>query len=1208
MFSIFVQLRFKIVNMPHIRPFNSISVQGLVVPGESSVFLKPVQSSKNIRDGFLRVHNVSKQAQTLMPSKTAQGQYQEFVPEILGDDSHASMPMAWNNTNFRFEIISMNNSLLPNGTRTLNGVEKFTEPGSTWTMQEIICAVQELPGSRPPGPDNPNNYMGYDRTNWQVHKQEVLQGSISGVHGIVLDDELADSATITDGEIAYVVNVFNKRLAFVVAKSDGVVYEHQADTLGAFLDSIGTAGCISLLQKAIRRRPAEMRHPEDAEKTFSTAEVVERIVRRMCCGKQSGFFLPLIGKFVTPLEHFLKRLFIIAAEDSEYTPEKMFFVSTKALLAAKIPHWRPSSTLVDAFVQEALRLLHSSVTSHYETVLRHGLTMDFEKDLPALVQKELGGMDGDQKMLRWLGSKPRDRNRIGAPNQPLSGCDPLDVYCDQHQEGRLVCFLEEPRAREPPNVYQKAEEKSFFAVSGYNTRRKKRRDTPSRFQQMVFDGLRASSKARRGVVATPPAQVVGTKQWSVPTGALAGMIGTIQVVSAHERPYARYLVTVSAHDLTQFVVIPNPSRDNKKHISDITPEMRDLIVGRAKKVFARGRIVSNVSDKFFAGAKVCLKEDGWYVNGRPWEQARHVESTLARAVDWAKLHGPREGHWPWTETFGDGQVFRPEVVQWCVGRMKGYNAVVIPKINRMGAGTDEALTGLEAEGFQFLMHLSEHYPDALWLTKAFTFTTKCMALRQEICARLASQQASICRWPAWTSHLSLRPTQQQAFDEMSYAHQRGLASFLWMLVGQGKTLTVLSFLEATRTCRHVLWALPKSAVNSVAEIIHEVGWKPILLFPSRGLQRKYEAEALQKQRENPGYKIWTSTTNPKLRNVVTLVEHDHLRKLVNKLASQMGQTAFVFDEVHKAMQSGTQRTAAALRLARLAKQLVALTGTPIVDKKAYGLMEWLRLCMPFPVSNTNFWVAANSMVTQLNSGEVKVVDNLLDVKLTPQEKAFFVERFPARKPWCGKTQVPTRESWQCMRDKSNDICDRNMVAMAVDMYNKHPKDWRADHGNALQGNSDSQRPVIVAATQQHAVTIIEKLLVHVDPTELLLVGGARPSSLPSTVAHHKSIHLTEQKVMDGLVPPYKIVVAALRNCEGYSLTWMTCQITGSYPSNQASRTQMRGRINRLDAQRKVKTYWKVVAGMTSITLRYQEAAKLVEDALRAARPRKRQKR
>mmetsp|Transcript_2315 Transcript_2315/g.3167 ORF Transcript_2315/g.3167 Transcript_2315/m.3167 type:complete len:91 (-) Transcript_2315:203-475(-) len=86
--------------------------------------------------------------------------------------------------------------------------------------------------------------------------------------------------------------------------------------------------------------------------------------------------------------------------------------------------------------------------------------------------------------------------------------------------------------------------------------------------------------------------------------------------------------------------------------------------------------------------------------------------------------------------------------------------------------------------------------------------------------------------------------------------------------------------------------------------------------------------------------------------------------------------------------------------------------------------------------------------------------------------------------------------------------------------------------------------------------------------------------------HGKTIHLPEQRVLDGEEPPYKIVVAALRNCEGYSLTWMTCQISGSYPSNQANRTHMRGRINRLDAQRLHKKHFTVLAGVTTITHRH----------------------
>jgi len=1047
----------------------------------------------------------------------------------------------------------------------------------------------------------PQQLYGYDRTNWQLFDQDVQEGVIHSVGGIVMDETFVSEGKTTGNEMAYIVHTLEKTLAFVVEKSDGASYEHQSDTLGRFLDSIGTAGCISLVQKAIRRRPATMKHPE-TEEEFETPEIVERITRRMCCGRQSGFFLPLIGKFVTPLQHFLKRLFIIAAEDSFYCPRQMFFVSMKALLACELPHWRPSSTLVDKFVSVALALLDSSQTSEYDTSVSLSLPSDFVTVAPARVQSSLGGMGGDQKMLRWLAKKPH--NTVGTVGQPLNGCDPLDIYCDQHQEGRLVCFLEAPVTTKQPNVFQKAEEAAFFAVSGHNTRRAPRLTERTREQQMVFDGLRASSKLLRGKLPERLSTTSETKDWSVSEGALAGMVGAIEVCLAG----ARYFVTVSTHDLDAFVVIPKPSRDNKKHMSDITPADRDKIITIARRQLRKGVTASNVPDASFKGATIRLMDNQWLVRGVPWLEARHLSTMLTKTVDWSKLTAPHEGHWTWTPTFGVGQSFRPEVIQWCIGRMAGYGTIVgIPKINRMGAGTDEALTGLEAEGYQFMHHLSEHYPDALWPARSFTFKTRCMALRKEICARLTAMSPNTCQWPQWTSHLSLRPPQQLAFNDMRLAHEQGLASFLWMLVGQGKTLTVLSFLEATRTCKHIVWSMPKSAVGSVAEIIHEVGWKPMLLFPSKGLQNKYQKEAVAKQLENPAYRSWPSTTNTQLTNKVTIVEHDHLRKLADPLAAQMGDTAFIFDEVHKAMQSGTQRTATALRLARLAKQLVALTGTPIVDKSGYGLMEWLRLCVPFPVTASNFWTAANSMVSQLNSGDVRVTDEVVDVPQTPEDTLIFKKNFPTRAPWYGKTEVPTREQWLHMRAKTNDICDSKIIKMTAHMVAQHPTNWREDHAQALQGNSKSQRPLIVAKDQSHALRLVDRLLSHVSPTDILLVGGSRPAKLAATVTHHKTIHLTEQNVMDGHVPPFKVVVAALRNCEGYSLTWMTCLITGSYPSNQASRTQMRGRINRLDAQRLDKKYWTVLAGVTTITHRYQEAVKLMEDALRAAPTRKKRK-
>ena len=118
----------------------SLAVQCCIVPAGQTILLKPVKKSKNIRDGFLRVHNVSNRHQTILPSKTAQKQWPEFQPEIVGDDFHASMPMAWNNPALRFEIISMNNSLLPDGTRVLLDAAPPgpTTPTTIWGMTAQI--------------------------------------------------------------------------------------------------------------------------------------------------------------------------------------------------------------------------------------------------------------------------------------------------------------------------------------------------------------------------------------------------------------------------------------------------------------------------------------------------------------------------------------------------------------------------------------------------------------------------------------------------------------------------------------------------------------------------------------------------------------------------------------------------------------------------------------------------------------------------------------------------------------------------------------------------------------------------------------------------------------------------------------------------------------------------------------------------------------
>lgn len=1179
--------------MPNIRPIESISVQGCAIKPGQSVVLKPCKKAKSIKNGILRVHNMSDKVQILMPSKAAQKQWPDFLPEIKGDDKQSSLPMAWDNPSLRFEIISLPDSILPSGDRILINSSKYTSRGSTWTMKELVSAVKAPPGSVPAGPNNPKNYMGYDRTNWQLFKQEIQSGVISGVDMIILNGKIVSEYECNANEVAYIFETLERRIAFVVENAVAIPYTFPDDNLRYFLDDIGTSGCISLLQKAIRRRPAYMRHPETQE-VWKTEEIVSRIAQRYCRGVQQGFFLPVIGKFVSGHQHFLKRLFVIAAEDSSLNYEDMFAISSFALLASLQPLWSPSESVCQYLSAITVELLMTSVTTDYDASKEWIRLDDFIDSFPSRVHESIGGMKGDQNMLRWLECNSDKIGCVGIANEPLLDLtDPLDIYCDQHQDGRLVCLLG------LFGTFPETLSTAFQLVSGFNTRR-----TPitcrSIDQQMVFDALKQSSKMQRGIERPFPITNGPEYHYELDIGAIAGMVGTIEI--AHKR--AKYFVTISSRDIRKFIVIPKPTRDNKRGLNDITPQLRDQIVERAKIKLKQGRKIIDPIEPYFKGKRINYQDGEFWIDGKTWLQQRIRSYRLVKRPEYDKINSATIKSVSWTRTFGAGRLFSEQSMQFALGRMAGYSSIItIPKINREGKGTDEALTGFEVEAYQYLDYLSEYFPDAIYpcKNKPFAFESRSVAFRKELCKHLRYSLSATCSvgclWPKWTSNLKLNDEQELGLAEMTSNHRKGFASFLWMLVGQGKTLTVLKYLDTTRSCKYIIWSLPKTAVGSVASQIKEVGFVPIQIYPSKGLLNKHTNENL------------IATTNTTLNSMaVHLIEHDHLRSLADHMATQMSETAFIFDEVHKAMQAGTKRTASALRLARIAKQLVALTGTPIVDKSGYGLIQWLKLCVPYPISAKNFWVAANSMISPLNTGNVKTEEIIIQAHESDEDKSFFRNNFPERAPWYGKTPFPTVKQWQDMRMRTNYIVTEQIVNTAAKLILKHHDNGIKSHKMDIELEKNNptkswelnhQRPLIVASSQAHVVIIVNKLLKsNVQPKDILCVGGIRPDILPKNIQHKKTIHLTEQAVITEQEQPFKVVIAALRYCEGYSLTWCTCMITGCYPSNQASRTQMKGRINRLDAQRLIKRYITILGGVTSITYRYQEAAKLMEDALR----------
>ena len=78
---------------------------------------------------------------------------------------------------------------------------------------------------------------------------------------------------------------------------------------------------------------------------------------------------------------------------------------------------------------------------------------------------------------------------------------------------------------------------------------------------------------------------------------------------------------------------------------------------------------------------------------------------------------------------------------------------------------------------------------------------------------------------------------------------------------------------------------------------------------------------------------------------------------------------------------------------------------------------------------------------------------------------------------------------------------------------------------------------------------------------------------------------------------FKVVIVPQRQCEGYSLTALRHSITCVYPSNQATRDQLEGRINRISQKATEVCYWIFHTGLLSYIYVHHRKARNLRIAL-----------
>ena len=266
--------------------------------------------------------------------------------------------------------------------------------------------------------------------------------------------------------------------------------------------------------------------------------------------------------------------------------------------------------------------------------------------------------------------------------------------------------------------------------------------------------------------------------------------------------------------------------------------------------------------------------------------------------------------------------------------------------------------------------------------------------------------------------------------------------------------------------------------------------------------------------------------------------------------------------VHKGL-SDTLRTSAFLNCALLSYHFIAMTGTPTIDGNTAKLIPWLRMITNYPVTYRNHLVAINSMVSDsINIG----VDSIEEEKILDLYGHIRDEylKLIGRKHG-GHNDNPSMKSLLSAIKFCYDRCDIEII------------------NDALLYEKEGKGVFIVVKDDTHQKKILNDL-------------SSRTDKPIFCVTSKNSITLTDKEVERGGTD-YRFVIAPMAISEGYTCTRLSVYLSSVYFSNEASRTQMRGRINRVGQKANNVTYVIYMCGILELIAKRYKHAKTVKSLL-----------
>ena len=961
----------------------------------------------------------------------------------------------------------------------------------------------------------------------------------------------------------------------------------------------------SLLQKIIRFMPETI----DLGNNIKSAESILLACLSILMA-HPGSFVPTIQRFVSGLESCAKRLAVSIYEDSSYPLDSagdLFKLLAGALLAQRVKEWRPSKKLIKEWFKTALvgynRDISYTVDYHGE-VLKEPYVLKTDQNIlkdSSAILDELKSFKTDLGLARgWARDYPTMKT-TNAKYQPK--VMHLNHCIDQHWAPAVVYFFD-------PKVVLETESNDtnestpfgpllgniFSYVTGTNPRWPRNNihygpdfeerpfvQETRKAQELFRVALQSPQKVRKSKGST-------TLDYELPTSWLAGLVGvmTIKVKGAVT------IVTMKADDPLELVVAREPrARRGKASYKTLTPEQEEEAIMIAKDRLQKGVAMNQatVPDVSLEGCKVYLieTEDEPYYEirksgvKRSWDEARFVSINLSihKKMKWgmkkALTHigdGVENGY---KESIKEliNETDKKTVRRALIYISTASSNIEMHHVSRDGGGTGKSVNLYDVPAYQLLLRISVIAPGALRPVegKPASFTVPngplLWTIRKIILARTEDKisEKDIKGWNGSLFEDTRKQFdyQEETVNDMIKNNDEGLkGQFLWLPVGTGKTNIVLTYLahlkEIKQLPKYIIYTLPPESVMSIIEEIRMFGVKVNVMIPLKNITAK----------RKPFDKMKVSVTKgcePKMYHI-NLILHDHLRYCSGELPKYAGDSIIIFDEVHLFLNQSL-RTGMGMNLSHLSRAFISFTGTPVIDNKTEKLISWLEQIVPFEVNKRNFWVAANNMIAKKITTGIKTESEDVLAPFTDSEQMRYQKFVPPAMG--GSNTNPSAKDWMKAADICYESCDRKMILLTKSLLKKG-----------------------------RGVMIVAKDTKHQNKLKEMVLGKTKLTNNDIfLIQKDKSIFLTDESVAKKKTPDYKVVIVTKRKAQGYTLTRLNVMLTSVYPSNNATREQLAGRINRLGQNVQPLLYKTVHIGLLTTIMENHNSAKSLSAALQA---------